>query len=61
MLSRSITDLAPILTASSVASMPSLWWANRLYGDAGRAEELADRNRVKHSLFMPAQIEALAR
>lgn len=60
-LSRQITDLAPIIIVSSARAMPSLWWANRLYGDALRAGEIAARNRVKHPSFMPPEFEALAR
>ena len=41
--------------------MPSLWWANRLYGDAKRADEIVERNGVKHASFMPPEFEALAR
>jgi prophage DNA circulation protein len=60
-LTRAIADLAPVLTVGSQVSMPSLWWAHRLYGDASRAGELATRNRVKHPSFMPTEFEALAR
>lgn len=60
-LSRRITDLAPVLVVGAAQSMPSLWWANRLYGDAARAAELVRRNRVKHASFMPVEFEALAR
>jgi hypothetical protein len=60
-LTRAIADLAPVLTVGSELSMPSLWWAHRLYGDAARAGELATRNRVKHPSFMPTEFEALAR
>lgn len=59
--SRVMADLAPLVTASSAVSMPSLWWANTLYGDALRAEDLIDRNRAIHPSFMPPTIEALAR
>jgi len=60
-LSRLVTDLAPVLIVGAAQSMPSLWWANRLYGDAFRAAELVRRNRVKHASFMPVEFEALAR
>jgi len=59
--SRLITDMAPILAVGGNQSLPSLWWANTLYGDAARAGELAARNRVIHASFMPLEIEALAR
>ena len=58
---RLLADLAPIVTVGVPATMPSLWWANALYGDAARAGELVARNRVIHPSFMPLQIEALAR
>ncbi len=58
-LSSTAADLAPVVTAASVEGMPSLWWANALYGDAMRAEELSQRNRVIHPLFMPSEFEAL--
>lgn len=61
LLSRLVTDLAPVLQVSANRSMPSLWWANRLYGDASRAGELATRNGVKHAAFMPFEFEALSR
>lgn len=60
LLSRRITDLAPVVTVSAPRSMPALWWSNRLYGDAQRAAELVARNRIKHSGFMPIEFEALA-
>lgn len=60
-LSRQIADLAPVLIVGAELSLPSLWWANRLYGNAARASELARRNRVKHPSFMPTEFEALAR
>lgn len=59
-LSRLITDLAPVQIYETSTSMPSLWWSYRLYGDAGRAEELIGRNRAMHASFMPLEIEALA-
>lgn len=56
-----ITDMAPIRAVTAARRMPSLWWANRLYGDARRGDELATRNGVKSSLFMPVEFEALGR
>lgn len=41
-------------------SMPSLALANRLYGDAGRADELRDENKVPHPLFMAREGRALS-
>ena len=60
-LSRLITDLAPVVTVSAGRSLPSLWWAWRLYQDPERATEIAARNRVPHPSFMPLSFEALAR
>jgi DNA circularisation protein N-terminus len=60
-LTRRIADLAPVIGLEAASSMPSLWWANRLYGGADRAGELIARNRVVHASFMPAHFEALAR
>lgn len=60
-LSQAIIDLAPVLAIEAPRAMPSLYWANRLYGDAGRAGELVARNRVIHAGFMPRAFEALAR
>lgn len=71
-LSRRISDLAPILTVEAPLAMPSLWWANRIYGGAAtvgtmprdvesRAADLVARNRVVHASFMPSRLEALAR
>lgn len=42
------------------ARRPSLWIANRLYGDGGREEELRLENAPVHPLFMPASGRALA-
>ncbi|MDX2265449.1 MAG: DNA circularization N-terminal domain-containing protein [Hyphomicrobiales bacterium] len=60
-LSRLIADLAPVVFIGAPKSMPSLYWAGRLYDDAARAAEVAARNRVKHPSFMPAEFEALSR
>lgn len=50
----------PRVTAFSFAeTMPSLRMAARLYGDAERADELRDENRVPHPLFMPRSVRAL--
>lgn len=59
-LGRAITDMKPVIVAEAGLSLPSLYWANHLYGDAARASELAQRNRVIHPSFMPSAIEALA-
>ncbi len=60
-LTRLFADLAPVVIVESLRTMPSLWWAQRLYGDAARAEELQTRNGVKLAGFMPLSFEALAR
>ncbi|WP_438278074.1 DNA circularization N-terminal domain-containing protein [Nitrobacter sp.] len=59
-LSRAILDLAPVVTVEANLSMPSLFWAWRLYADPSRSSELVGRNRVVHPSFMPATFEALA-
>ena len=60
-LSRLIADLAPVLTVSANRSLPSLFWAWRLYADPMRAGELVARNSVRHPSFMPESLSALAR
>lgn len=61
MLSRTITDLAPVITVSAPVSMPSLFWSWRLYQDPTRAGEIVSRNNVIHPSFCPTTFEALAR
>lgn len=41
-------------------SVPALTLSNRLYGEAGRADELVRENGVFHPLFMPASGRALS-
>lgn len=60
-LSRAVLDLAPVISISANMSMPSLFWAWRLYSDPTRSTNLVARNRVGHPSFMPAEFEALAR
>lgn len=60
-LSRQIIDLAPVITVTANASLPSLYWAWRLYQDPTRATELVERNRVRHPSYFPSTFEALAR
>lgn len=60
-ISQKMTTIVPILTINAPLSMPSLYWAARLYDDPSRAEELSDRNDVENPAFMPSQFEALAR
>lgn len=59
-LSRAIIDLAPIITVEANLSMPSLYWAWRLYKDPTRSTDLAARNKVVDPSSMPATFEALA-
>lgn len=60
-LSRVVNDLAPVITIEAARSLPSLWWAWRLYADPARAGELVGRNGVAHPSYMPATFQALAR
>jgi prophage DNA circulation protein len=60
-LSRAIIDLAPVLTVEANLSMPSLFWAWRLYADPNRNSELVARNRIAHPSFMPPMFEARAK
>lgn len=60
-LSLTILDLAPVLTVEANLSMPSLFWAWRLYQDPARSSEIVARNLVQHPSFMPPSFEALAR
>lgn len=59
-ITEQIIDLRPSITVNGQASLPSLLWAYRLYGDATRQGELARRNRIAHPSFMPAEFEAEA-
>jgi prophage DNA circulation protein len=60
-LSRAIIDLAPVVRVSAGNTMPSLFWAWRLYADPNRASELVARNVVPHPSFMPTKFEALGK
>lgn len=60
-LTRTINDLAPVITVESNLIRPSLDLAWRLYADPMRADELVARNNVRHPSFMPHSIEALSR
>lgn len=53
-------DIAPLITVSAGRALPSLVWAHALYGDPGRAEEMARRARAFHPAFMPERFEAFA-
>lgn len=54
---RPLPQMVPYATATR---QPSLWLANRLYGDAARADAIARENRAVHPLFMPANGRALS-
>jgi prophage DNA circulation protein len=58
-ISQTITTIVPLVTVECPISLPSLYWAGRLYNDATRAQELSDRNDVPTPAFMPQQFEAL--
>lgn len=53
-------DLRPLIRVDSRQSIPATAMAWKLYGDAARADELAERNRVSEPLFMPLSLEALS-
>lgn len=53
-------NLSPLTVVAANASMPSLYWAWRLYGDPLRAADLVARNAVRHPSFMPETFVALA-
>lgn len=59
-ITQQMATLVPVVTVNAPQSMPSLYWASRLYQDVGRAEELADRNGASYPAFMPTVFEALA-
>lgn len=59
-LSRTAAERAPAVRVETGVSLPSTLLAYDLYGDAGRAQELVDRNRVATSLVMPVSFEAVA-
>jgi prophage DNA circulation protein len=52
--------LAPIVTVQSAQSMPALWWAQRLYKDATRADQLVQEAGPVNPLFMPLSFQALS-
>ena len=64
-LSNEIATLKPIVFLDVSASMPALYWANRLYGGAGsdvegNATTIAGLNAVVDPGFMPTTFEALS-
>lgn len=54
-------DLAPVVTVTTAAPVPSLLLASRLYRDSGRADELVAEADPIHPAFMPVNFQALAR
>lgn len=54
---RDVTDrggsLARVYEYTPAATEPALVTAHRLYGDAGRADEIVTRNRIRHAGFLP--------
>lgn len=60
-ITQRMATVVPVLVVSAPVSKPSLYWANRLYGDLSRAEELAERNSATYPAYMPTHFEALAR
>lgn len=59
-VSRSGADRAPMVRVETGVSLPSTAAAYALYGDANRAGEIVDRNRVATPALMPVSFEALA-
>jgi len=53
-------SLARLRAYETHQPLPALALAYRLYGDAGRAGELARRNRAVHPGFMPVRGQSLA-
>jgi prophage DNA circulation protein len=54
-------SLATLQTFTLNANLPSLVWANRLYQDPGRSDELIGEADPIHPAFMPSSFRALAR
>jgi prophage DNA circulation protein len=52
--------LPTVITVRTASPLPSLVLAYRLYGDASRAEQLANAARAPHPAFLPTSIQALA-
>ncbi|WP_316168614.1 MULTISPECIES: DNA circularization N-terminal domain-containing protein [unclassified Bradyrhizobium] len=60
-LTRTIANLAPVITVESNRQRPSLDLAWILYADPTRADELVVRNAVRNPFLMPREITALSR
>lgn len=46
-------DLASVVSFTPRATLPALVIAHQIYGDATRADEIVDRNRIRHPGFVP--------
>jgi len=63
---RDLTDramqLPRLVRVTPVRTLPALVIAHQIYGDAGRAEEIVARNRIRHPLAVPGgqALEVLA-
>lgn len=49
--------LATLTSYMAAETSPSLYLAQLLYGDAGRADEIVGRNHVRHPGFVPGGVE----
>lgn len=59
-LSRTAANRAPLTRVETRLSLSSIRAAYDLYGDANRANELVERNRVSTPAFLPLSFEALS-
>jgi prophage DNA circulation protein len=59
-LSRNDADRSPLIRAETGISISAIHAAYQLYGDAGRAQEIIDRNGIATAALMPAAFEAVA-
>jgi prophage DNA circulation protein len=53
-------SLSPLVTMSFAGSLPALVLAHRIYGDAGRSDQLVQQVQPVNPLFMPQSFQALA-
>jgi hypothetical protein len=60
LLARNQLKLPRFVSWHSKSPMPSLYLANRIYGDASRADEISDENDVIHPAFMPINLRVLS-
>lgn len=54
-------DLSVMKTVESPTSIPVSVWANKLYQDTGRQEQIISESDVPHPAFMPNQFKVLAK